>query len=341
MKLVPKFLLIIALISLNACAQNKEGAVESSSNTKIFKTDQEWKDILSPEKFYVLRKEGTEKPYSGKLLMNKEKGVYKCAACGNELFTDEMKFDAHCGWPSFDKEIEGGKIITKDDYSLGMKRTEIECAKCGGHLGHLFDDGPTDTGLRYCVNSVSLEFVNEKDIQKTDTITLGAGCFWCVEGVFELIGGVEEVKSGYAGGSVKNPSYKEVCTGNTGHAEVVQVVFNPSIISLEDILKVFFTAHDPTTLNRQGADVGTQYRSVIFYHNEAQKTTAKHIVELLTTEKAFELPIVTQIKPLTNFHIAENYHQDYYELNKSEPYCRMVILPKIEKIEKIFSEQLK
>ena len=149
------------------------------------------------------------------------------------------------------------------------------------------------------------------------------------------------MKSGYAGGSVKTPSYKEVCKGNTGHAEVVQVVYDPSIISLEDILKVFFTAHDPTTLNRQGADVGTQYRSVIFYHNEVQKASAKHVVEVLTKENIFDLPIVTEIKPLTNFYIAENYHQDYYELNKSEPYCKMVILPKIEKIEKIFSEQLK
>lgn len=340
MRLVPKFLLIIALISLNACAQNKEGAVDTNV-TKIFKTEQEWKDVLSPEQFYVLRKEGTEKPYSGKLLMNKEKGIYKCAACGNELFTNEMKFDAHCGWPSFDKEIAGGKIITKDDYSLGMKRTEIECAKCGGHLGHLFDDGPTDTRLRYCVNSVSLEFVNEKDIQKIDTITLGAGCFWCVEGVFELIDGVVEVKSGYAGGTVKKPTYKDVCTGNTGHAEVVQVVYDPSIISLEDILNVFFTAHDPTTLNRQGADVGTQYRSVIFYHNEVQKASVKHVVEVLTKEKIFDLPIVTEIKPLTNFYIAENYHQDYYELNKSEPYCKMVILPKVEKIEKVFKDKLK
>ncbi len=140
--------------------------MESNSGITVTKTEQEWKAALSPEQYYVIREKGTERPYTGKLLMNKEKGVYKCAACGNELFSDNMKFDSHCGWPSFDKEIAGGKISTHVDNSLGMKRTEITCAKCGGHLGHLFDDGPTETGLRYCVNSLSLEFVSEKDLEK-------------------------------------------------------------------------------------------------------------------------------------------------------------------------------
>lgn len=339
MKLVPKILFVLALFSLKACAQKEKETIDNT--TKVFKSDAEWKKELSPEQYYVLREEGTEKPYSGELLMNKEKGVYSCAACGNELFTDEMKFDSHCGWPSFDKEIGGGKIITKEDYKLGMKRTEIECAKCGGHLGHLFDDGPTETGLRYCVNSLSLEFASKKDMKITDTITLGGGCFWCVEGVYELLNGVVEVKSGYAGGTVKEPTYKEVCSGNTGHAEVVQVIFKPSVISLDQLLKVFFTAHNPTTLNRQGADVGTQYRSVIFYHNNEQKEVINNVIKVLTKEKVFDLPIVTQVEPIANFYEAENYHQDYYELNKSEPYCKMVILPKIEKVEKIFNEYLK
>ncbi len=135
--------------------------MDLENGTTVQKTEEQWKKDLSPEKYYVLREKGTERPYTGRLLMNKDKGVYKCAACGNELFTDSMKFDSHCGWPSFDREIAGGKIRVHEDRTHGMRRTEITCAKCGGHLGHVFEDGPTETGLRYCVNSLSLEFVSE------------------------------------------------------------------------------------------------------------------------------------------------------------------------------------
>ena len=343
------FTVVILLTGLNACGQEnsqKEMGIEDKDmNSKVMKTDEEWKKELTEEQYYVLRQEGTEAPFSGKLLMNKEKGVYKCAACGNELFTDDMKFDSHCGWPSFDKEIAGGKIVTHEDISHGMKRTEIECAKCGGHLGHLFDDGPTDTGMRYCVNSVSLAFVSEKELNKEmakmDTITLGGGCYWCVEAVYEMLDGVIKVESGFSGGTVKNPSYKEVCTGTTGHAEVVQIVYDNSKTSLDEILKVFFTVHDPTTLNRQGADTGTQYRSVIFYRNEEQKKTASAIIESLNKEMVYDKPIVTQVDMLKKFYIAENYHQDYYANNKEEGYCKMVIQPKIDKFEKVFKDRLR
>jgi peptide-methionine (S)-S-oxide reductase len=175
----------------------------------------------------------------------------------------------------------------------------------------------------------------------TDTITLGGGCFWCVEAVYEMLDGVKSVVSGYAGGHVKNPSYREVCTGLTGHAEVAQITFDPSKTSVEEILKVFFTVHDPTTLNRQGADVGTQYRSVIFYRNEKQEKIAKSIIDDLNREKVYPQPIVTQLAPYTTFFKAEDYHQDYYNLNKEEPYCRMVIQPKLEKFEKVFKDRLK
>lgn len=343
------FTTAILLMGLNACGQENSkkemGTEDPTMRSKVMKTDEEWKKELTEEQYYVLRQEGTEAPFSGKLLMNKEKGVYKCAACGNELFTDEMKFDSHCGWPSFDKEIKGGKIVTHEDVSHGMKRTEIECAKCGGHLGHLFDDGPTETGMRYCVNSVSLEFVSEKEMKqemaKMDTITLGGGCYWCVEAVYEMLDGVKKVESGFSGGAVKNPSYKEVCSGSTGHAEVVQIVFDNSKTSLDEILKVFFTVHDPTTLNRQGADAGTQYRSVIFYRNEEQKQTANSIIAALEKEKAYDKPIVTQVDEFKKFYIAEDYHQDYYANNKEEGYCQMVIQPKIEKFEKVFKDRLK
>lgn len=341
--------IILNLLGLYACGQEssqKEMGIENKNKAlEVMKTDEEWKKELTDEQYYVLRQQGTEAPFSGKLLMNKEKGIYKCAACGNELFTDEMKFDSHCGWPSFDKEISGGKIVTHDDFSHGMKRTEIECAECGGHLGHLFDDGPTETGMRYCVNSVSLEFVNEKElkqeVQKMDTITLGGGCYWCVEAVYEMLEGVVKVESGFSGGATKNPLYSDVCSGKTGHAEVVQIVYDNTKTSLDEILKVFFTVHDPTTLNRQGADTGTQYRSVIFYRNEVQKRTANSIIAALQKEMVYDKPIVTQVDEFKKFYIAEDYHQNYYANNKEEGYCQMVIQPKIEKFEKIFKDRLK
>ena len=346
------FTLFILIVGLNACGQDqnvKHNTNAISKENEMIKTDEEWKKELTKEQYYVLRQQGTEAPYSGKLLLNKDKGVYKCAGCGTELFTDDMKFDSHCGWPSFDKEIAGGKIVTKEDNSHGMKRTEIECAKCGGHLGHLFNDGPTETGMRYCVNSVSLEFLSEEELkksktemnQKMDTITLGGGCYWCVEAVYEMLKGVEKVESGFSGGQLKNPSYKEVCTGATGHAEVVQIVFDNTKTSLDEIFKVFFTVHDPTTLNRQGADVGTQYRSVIFYRNEEQRKTAKSIIDELNAQKVYDSPIVTQVAPFDLFYIAEAYHQNYYNQNKEQGYCRMVIQPKIEKFEKVFKDRLK
>ena len=177
--------------------------------------------------------------------------------------------------------------------------------------------------------------------QKLETATLGGGCFWCTEAVYKELKGVVDVKPGYSGGDVKNPSYREVCNGNTGHAEVVQITFNPSVVSFSDILEVFFKTHDPTTLNRQGNDVGTQYRSVIFYHNEKQKETAEKVIQLFEKEKIYDNPIVTQVEPFKVFYEAEDYHHDYYERNKNQPYCQFVITPKLEKFEKIFKDKLK
>lgn len=175
----------------------------------------------------------------------------------------------------------------------------------------------------------------------TDTITLGAGCFWCVEAIFQGIKGVESVVSGYSGGSVKNPSYKEVCAGTTGHAEVCQVVYDSEEVSLAQILEVFWQTHDPTTLNRQGGDVGTQYRSAIFYHNEEQKDLATQILNKLNASRVFDKPIVTEITAFSNFYPAEDYHQDYFDLNGQQPYCSNVIRPKVEKFKKAFSDILK
>ena len=174
-----------------------------------------------------------------------------------------------------------------------------------------------------------------------DHITLGGGCFWCVEAVYEMLDGVTKVESGYSGGTTKNPAYAEVCTGLTGHAEVAQITFDSTKTSIDEILKVFFTVHDPTTLNKQGADVGTQYRSVIFYRNDHQRKIAQSIIDELNSNHVYSKPIVTQVVPFTNFYKAEDYHQDYYNQHKEAPYCRMVIQPKLEKFEKIFKDRLK
>lgn len=346
MKSIIIYLLCMTTLSMAGCAQNssKEEIKTKPKMAKLNLTEEEWKMKLTPEQYYILREKGTERAYTGEFVFTKDKGIYHCAGCGEELFTDDMKFDSHCGWPSFDKEIAGGKIIQTEDNSHGMQRTEITCAKCGGHLGHIFDDGPTETGKRYCVNSGSLSFepkAKATGINKEEIITLGGGCFWCIEAIFEELKGVIKVESGYSGGKTENPSYKEVCSGNTGHAEVVQITYNPEVISLKEILDVFFTLHDPTTLNRQGADVGTQYRSVIFYHNQLQKEMAEKVISTLQLNKTFTAPIVTEVTSFSNFYKAENYHQQYYELNKEEPYCRAVIQPKVDKLHNLFNDKLK
>ncbi|PIE34484.1 peptide-methionine (S)-S-oxide reductase [candidate division KSB3 bacterium] len=177
--------------------------------------------------------------------------------------------------------------------------------------------------------------------QQFETVTLGAGCFWCVEAIFQEIQGVQQVVSGYAGGTTENPTYQQVCTGSTGHAEVVQIIFDPEVISFEDILYIFWRTHDPTTLNRQGADVGTQYRSAIFYQSDEQKSIAEHSKQSTDASDLWPNSIVTEIVPFTNFYEAENYHQSYFNLNPNQPYCRAVIDPKVRKFRKSFQERLK
>jgi len=196
-----------------------------------------------------------------------------------------------------------------------------------------------------CGNSAAKEEVTTKEelimSDNLDTATFGAGCFWCVEAVFQQLKGVEKVVSGYSGGARDNPTYDQVCSGATGHAEVIQVIYNPEIVSFKELLEVFWTVHDPTTLNRQGADVGTQYRSVIFYHSDEQKQLAEHYKSELNTSGSFSSPIVTEISPYTKFFSAEKYHQDYYNNNKNQPYCSMVIQPKLDKFKKVFQDKMK
>jgi len=177
--------------------------------------------------------------------------------------------------------------------------------------------------------------------KQVEVVTLGGGCFWCTQAVYEELRGVERAEAGYSGGTVENPTYKQVCTGTTGHAEVVQVTFDPAVISLKQVLEVFFTVHDPTTLNRQGEDVGTQYRSVVFYRSEEQKRVAEQVIREFEAEKVYDKPFVTQVVPFKAFYKAEDYHQEYFENNPNQPYCQVVVSPKVEKFRKKFKSLLK
>jgi peptide methionine sulfoxide reductase msrA/msrB len=309
--------------------QSKKG--EKTMLKKVEKTDKEWKEMLTPEQYRVMRKRGTEIAFSGKYNDYYEKGSYFCAGCGTPLFSSKTKYDHGTGWPSFTAPVDENHIAYFDDYSHFMHRTEVRCAVCGAHLGHVFDDGPEPTYKHYCINSVSLDFkpaeegvevtksLNDQPAEKakkavkSETATFAAGCFWGVEYKFRQIPGVLKTEVGYTGGKVKNPTYKQVCTDKTGHAEAIKITFDPSRISYESLLEFFFSFHDPTQLNRQGPDIGKQYRSSVFYHSEEQKEAAEKMVKQLEKSGRFRRPIATEIVPASEFYRAEEYHQRYYE----------------------------
>lgn len=277
---------------------------------------------LTPDEARVILKKGTEAAFCGDLVDNKQSGTYVCRLCHLPLFSSSTKFDSGTGWPSFFAPFDAQHVAYERDTAMGVERVEILCARCGGHLGHVFDDARgTPTGLRYCLNSVSLEFVEDgrplpPDGQPvaTQKAYFGGGCFWGVEDRFQQVPGVVNVVSGYQGGHVANPGYKQVCSEDTGHAETVEVTFDPSVVGYEKLLEYFFKFHNPTTLNRQGPDVGTQYRSVIYAVDQSQLDAAKSaIAELSGQEKYRSRPIVTQVEMFAPFYPAEAYHQDYHE----------------------------
>jgi peptide methionine sulfoxide reductase msrA/msrB len=276
---------------------------------------------LDPEQYRVTQKSGTEAPFCGNLLDNKKDGIYCCVVCGLPLFDSSHKFNSGTGWPSFFREFDPQHVKRIEDRSHGMVRIEIECARCDAHLGHVFDDGPKPSGERHCLNSASLVFHErgselpaESRPSPMDTAYFAAGCFWGVEHAYAQIPGVIDAVSGYQNGRTEKPTYKEICAGDTNHAESVKVVFDPKRISYEDLVKFFFLIHDPTTLNRQGPDFGTQYRSGIFTTSDAQLAIAKRVRdEVQASGRLGKREIVTVIEPAETFWSAEDYHQDYVE----------------------------
>ena len=297
-----KLMLLFLLISQTACTQTNKKMPYNK---------------LSPEEQAVILHKATERPFTGEYVNTKEKGIYVCRQCNAALYRSEDKFESHCGWPSFDDEIPGAvKRIPDSD----GRRTEIVCANCGGHLGHVFlNEGFTSKNVRHCVNSVSMKFIPAKK-KNMETAYFASGCFWGTEYHFMKAKGVLETTVGYMGGHTQHPTYKEVCTGTTGHAETTEVVFDPTLTSYEELVKLYFETHDFTQVGGQGPDIGDQYRSVIFYTSDEQKQMAEKYIKILG-DKGYKVATILEKAP--EFWSAEDYHQEYYDKKNGSPYCHI------------------
>lgn len=311
------YLLAVALLA--SCSVEEPAARASGSSTTTLKEDSMTCRTLTPEERAVIIEKGTERPFTGQYYLNREKGLYLCRQCDAPLFRSDDKFESGTGWPSFDDAISGAVKQVPD---ADGRRTEIVCANCGGHLGHVFfGEGFTDKSARFCVNSVSLSFDPvAKPAPTTEKAVFAGGCFWGVEYHFKRLKGVTSTRVGYIGGTTQQPSYRQVCTGRTGHAEALEVAYDPKVIGYEELARLFFEIHDPTQFNRQGPDVGNQYRSSVFYTSDEQKRIAESLIGKLE-QKGYR--VVTEVVKAGTFWPAEEYHQDYYEKTGHHPYCHI------------------
>lgn len=278
---------------------------------KVRLSEDEWRKILTPEQFAVMRQRGTERPFSDQCWNPHGSGTFVCAACGNPLFRSGEKFESGTGWPSFTQALASDRVAITKDTSHGMVRDEVSCVRCGSHLGHVFPDGPPPTGLRYCMNGVALRLV------QVETATFAAGCFWGVQAAFDQTHGVLKTTAGYTGGHAPNPTYEQVCSHTTGHAEAVEVEFDPAVVSYANLLDLFWKIHDPRQVGGQGPDMGDNYRSAIFTHSLGQKTQAEASKAALAAPG--KPPITTEITPAGPFYPAEAYHQHYKSASCAVP----------------------
>jgi peptide methionine sulfoxide reductase msrA/msrB len=329
------------LLSAVGCTPKSEVPAMSSDKKQDWKSfskpsDDELKKTLNPKAYEVTQCQGTETAFNNEYWNKKDAGIYVDAVSGEPLFSSLDKYDSGTGWPSFTQPIDKGHVVTKTDNAHGMVRTEVRSKRGDSHLGHVFDDGPGPNGLRYCMNSAALRFVAVADLEKegygeykklfvkvgtVEKATFAGGCFWGMEELIRAIPGVKETVVGYTGGAIPKATYEQVKKGDTGHAESIEITFDPAQVSYEQLLGHFFRLHDPTTLNRQGNDIGTQYRSAIFFHSEEQKKTAERVKEKVDKSGKWKNPVVTQIVPAGQFWKAEEYHQDYLQKNPGGYTC--------------------
>lgn len=335
----PKLLFIFLAILLTSVfsprhllAESPPLSKEESMNKYVKPSDEELKSRLTSKQYEVTQQDATEPPFQNEFWNHKEEGIYVDVVTGEPLFSSLDKYDSGCGWPSFTKPIAKEGVSYKPDYKHGMTRTEVRSGAGNSHLGHVFDDGPGPSKKRYCINSAALRFVpvsklesegyseylpqfkKEKAIVNTkETATLAGGCFWGMEEIIREIPGVLDTVVGYTGGSIPNATYEDVKKGTSGHAEAVQITYDPSKISYQELLAWFFRMHDPTTLNRQGNDIGTQYRSAIFFHSDDQRRAAEEVIEKMNASGKWQRPVVTKLEPYGEFFKAEEYHQDYLQ----------------------------